>query len=91
MADTVEHGGLKINQELYDFINSEVMPGTGVDQTSFWDGFATIVHDLTPENRALLAKREDMQSKIDAWHRENRANGMDMDAYKAFLLSLIHI
>ncbi|MEP1444101.1 MAG: malate synthase G [Hyphomicrobiales bacterium] len=85
MADTVEHGGLKINQELYDFINSEVMPGTGVDQTSFWDGFATIVHDLTPENRALLAKREDMQSQIDAWHRDNRANGMDMDAYKAFL------
>ena len=85
MADTVEHGGLKIDQALFDFINKEVMPGTGVDQEKFWDGFAAIVHELTPENRALLAKRDDMQLKIDAWHRENRANGMDMDAYKAFL------
>ena len=85
MADTVEHDGLKIDQALFDFINSEVMPGTGVDQAKFWDGFAAIVHELTPENRALLAKRDDMQLKIDAWHRDNRANGMDMDAYKAFL------
>lgn len=85
MAKTVDHGGLKIDQALYNFINDEAMPGTGVDKPKFWDGFAAIVHDLSPENRTLLEKRDDLQAKIDAWHRDNRDGHFDMDAYKAFL------
>ena len=85
MSNTVDHGGLKIDQALYDFINQDAMPGTGVDKDAFWDGFAAIVHDLAPENKALLNKREELQSKIDAWHRENRNAHTDLAAYKDFL------
>ena len=61
MADP---GGLKVAQELYDFVNGEVMPGTGVDQDGFWNGFGQMVHDLAPRNRALLKKRDDLQEAI---------------------------
>jgi len=85
MSNTVEHGGLTIDRALYDFINTEAMPGTGVAAQAFWDGFAALVHDLAPKNRALLEKRESLQAKIDAWHQQNRADHFDMATYKAFL------
>ena len=85
MSNTVEHGGLKIDQALYDFINSEAAPGTGVEPKTFWDGFADLVHDLAPKNRALLEKREALQKTIDRWHKENRTSHFDMDAYRAAL------
>lgn len=85
MSKTVEHNGLKIDQALYEFINTEAMPGTGVDAQAFWDGFADIIHDLAPKNRALLAKRDAIQATIDTWHKENRDGHFDMNVYKAFL------
>ena len=85
MSNTVEHDGLKIDQALYDFINSDAIPGTGIDSQSFWDGFANLVHDLGPTNRALLEKREALQETINAWHKENRAGHFDMNDYKAYL------
>ncbi|MEP3264609.1 MAG: malate synthase G, partial [Hyphomicrobiales bacterium] len=85
MSNTVEHDGLKIDQALYDFINNEAILGTGVDSQTFWDGFANLVHDLAPTNRALLEKREALQETINAWHKENRAGHFNMNDYKAFL------
>lgn len=79
-----ERNNLKINQELYDFLVNEALPGSGVDENRFFEQFSALIHDLAPKNKELLAKRDDLQSKIDEWHRENGAPH-DLDAYKSFL------
>ncbi len=84
MTDRIDIDGLKIAPELHDFVVNEALPGTGVDAAKFWTAFADMVHDLAPKNRALLAKRDAMQEKIDAWHRDNGAPA-DLAAYTAFL------
>ncbi|MFZ2100859.1 MAG: malate synthase G [Oricola sp.] len=85
MAGTVTINGLTIDKGLYDFITDEAMPGTGVKAEAFWPAFAAIVHDLAPKNRALLARRDDLQAKLDAWYRGHREDGYEMPEYKAFL------
>ncbi|WP_193174185.1 malate synthase G [Oricola nitratireducens] len=85
MAETVTIDGLTIDKGLYDFITDEAMPGTGVKAKDFWPAFAAIVHDLAPKNRELLAKRDDLQAKLDAWYRDHREDGYEMPEYKAFL------
>lgn len=84
MTDRVEIAGLRIARELHDFVVNEALPGTGIAADAFWNGFSAIVHDLAPKNRALLAKRDAMQEKLDAWYRANGAP-IDMEAYKTFL------
>jgi malate synthase len=84
MTDRIAIDGLRIARELYDFVNNEAMPGTGVKAEEFWSGFSNIVHDLAPKNRALLKKRDDIQEKIDAWHRKH-PGPVDLKDYKAFL------
>ncbi|WP_411036176.1 malate synthase G [Shinella sp. BYT-45] len=79
-----EKAGLSIDSALYDFIVEEALPGTGVDAERFFADFSAIVHELAPENRALLAKRDALQDKLDAWYRKNGAPS-DMAAYEAFL------
>jgi malate synthase len=88
MANMVQVGGLKIADELYRFINEEAIPATGVDAAALWAGFDAIVHELGPKNRALLAKREEIQAQIDAWHKANPGKYTDMAAYKAFLTEI---
>jgi len=83
MTERIQAGGLQVAKELYDFINDKAIPGTGVDQASFWANFDELVHDLAPKNKALLAKRDDIQAKVDAFHNENKT--LDAAAYKAFL------
>src|SRR5271165_1514493 len=83
--DHVEAGGLRIARVLHDFITTEAMPGTGVDPAGFWSGFAALVRDLAPRNRALLTTRDEMQAAIDAWHRARRGRPIDPVAYQAFL------
>ena len=83
--DKVEAGGLKVAKALYDFINGEALPGTGVTADQFWSGLGAIIHDLAPRNRALLARRDELQAKIDAWHKANPARPIDRAAYKTFL------
>ena len=77
--------GLQVSDELMNFVNNEVLPGTGVDQDHFWSGFAAAVEEMAPENRALLQKREDLQKAIDAWLIDHRGSDFDADAYTAFL------
>ena len=84
MSSAIEIDGLTIATGLHDFVVGEALPGTGVNAEAFWAGFSALVHDLAPRNRALLAKRDALQAKIDAWHRDNGAPH-DMAAYKAFL------
>jgi malate synthase len=83
MTDRIQAGGLQVAKELYDFINEKAIPGTGVDQDTFWANFDELVHDLAPKNKALLAKRDDIQAKVDAYHNENKT--LDAAAYKTFL------
>ncbi|MEO3997577.1 malate synthase G [Mesorhizobium sp. CAU 1732] len=84
MNNRVETSGLEVAAELHRFVEKEALPGTGVDAAAFWSGLAALAHDLAPKNRALLAKREDLQRKIDDWHRKNGAPS-DMAVYEAFL------
>ena len=77
--------GLKIDAELYRFVEAEALPGTGLDAAAFWAGFAAIFRDLTPKNRALLAERDRLQSQIDAWHKKHAGKPVDPAAYETYL------
>ncbi|MCH2250241.1 MAG: malate synthase G [Cognatishimia sp.] len=81
----INKNGLQVAAEYVDFIENEALPGSGVTADAFWAGLSALVHNFGPENRALLQKREDIQSKIDAWHMSNKGQAFDFDAYKAFL------
>ncbi|MBB5187630.1 malate synthase [Zhongshania antarctica] len=86
----VQHAGLQIADVLYRLVNEEVAPGTGISSTQFWDAMAAVIKDLAPKNRALLAKREQIQAQIDDWHRANRGQ-FDAAKYKAFLTEINYL
>ena len=88
MTARTQINGLHVDSALATFITTEALPGTGVDPAAFWSGFAALLADLTPKNRALLAKRNDLQARIDAWHRDHRKQVHDHEAYKAFLAEI---
>jgi malate synthase len=77
--------GLQVATELFDFINSRVLPGTGVSSDTFWQGFDAIVADLAPKNAALLAERDRLQTELDTWHKANPGPITDMAGYRKFL------
>jgi len=85
MTDRITVGGLQVAKELYDFVNEKAIPGTGVDQDKFWAEFSAIANELAPKNKALLAKRDDLQAKIDAYHTERKGQPLNFAEYKSFL------
>ena len=88
MTTRIQRGSLAIDQILFNFIET-ALPGTGLDSDTYWKNFEQVVLDLTPKNKALLAKRDDLQAKIDAWHQANKS--ADFAAYKAFLVEIGYI
>ncbi|MBC7750125.1 MAG: malate synthase G, partial [Candidatus Saccharibacteria bacterium] len=80
----VQKGKLEVAQELYDFIENDALPNTGVTSEGFWSGLEGIVADLTPKNKALLAKRDDLQAQIDSYYANGGA-AKSFAEYKAFL------
>ncbi|MBC3376989.1 malate synthase G [Pseudomonas sp. SWRI92] len=85
MTEHVQVGGLQVAKVLFDFVNNEAIPGTGLTADAFWAGADKVIHDLAPKNKALLAKRDDFQAQIDAWHQARADQAHDAVAYKAFL------
>ncbi len=85
MTVRIQQGKLAIAKELYDFIENEALPGSGLDSETYWKNFEQVVVDLSPKNKALLAKRDELQAKIDEWHRNNK---FELNAYKAFLTEI---
>ena len=86
-ARTQVHG-LQVANELHQFINSEVLPGTGVAPEAFWKGFDAVVADLAPKNAALLAERDRLQKELDTWHQANPGPIQDMAGYRNFLTQI---
>ena len=87
----IEKNGLKISNILFNFINNEVIPGTGIQPDKFWDGFEKIVHELAPINRSLIEKRENIQKKIDEWHKQKKGKEFNKKEYTEFLKSISYI
>ena len=81
----IQEHGLQVAAPLHAFIVDEALPGTGVPAEAFWAGFAALVGELTPRNKALLARRDELQAQIDAWHAEHMGAAPDAAAYEAFL------
>ena len=79
---------LQVDCELKDFIEREALPGTGIEAEHFWKGFDALVNDLAPQNSALLAERERLQTELDHWHRAHPGPVRDMPAYQEFLESI---
>jgi len=85
MANYVDRAGLKVAGELADFVELRVLPGTGLAADAFWSGAAAIFARFAPRNRDLLARREELQTAIDSWHRARAGQPHDAAAYRAFL------
>ncbi|MFJ5769917.1 malate synthase G [Psychrobacillus sp. NPDC093180] len=83
MEDYVKVGNLHVATVLYEFINLEALPGSGVDLHQFWSDFERLIIDLVPKNKKLLKHRETIQQKINKWHKENK--NFDMKSYQSFL------
>jgi malate synthase len=85
MKERIEKYGLRVARSLHDMIEREALPGTGIAPERFWRGLSELIHGMGPRNRELLAHRDALQSKIDAWHRERAGRAHDPAAYKVFL------
>ena len=89
MADErVTAVSLSISKTLFEFVNKEVIPGTGLSPYGFWGGVRKILAEFSPDNSALLQKRDDLQAKIDQWHRTHKGKHNDIAAYKKFLFEI---
>ena len=89
MTERVTVGNLRVAKVLYDFINNEALPGTGIDPDSFWAGADKVVTDLAPQNQDLLARRDELQAQIDTWHRQHGSSSRSTPtAYKQFLTEI---
>ena len=85
MSQHTSVANLSVSTELYNFINEEAIPGTGLNTKQFWVQLDQLIHDLMPKNAALLIQREKLQSQIDQWHIQHRDAGFDFTDYKNFL------
>ena len=88
MTARIQKGGLQIAESLYELVAQQMAPGTGIDADAFWASFEEILNDLAPKNKALLAKRDDLQAQIDAWHMAGEGVPHDPVAYKSFLTEI---
>ena len=84
MSQRIEESGLQVAKPIHNLVNQAILPGTGVSEAAFWSGFAAILAEFGPRNKALLDKRDQLQAQIDQWHSANN-DGFEFAQYKAFL------
>jgi len=85
MTQRVQQGSLQVDENLWRLVNDEIAPETGIDPVQFWQGFEEAIYELAPKNKALLAKRDDLQSQLDHWYLSHREEEHDAEAYRQFL------
>ncbi len=90
MTLRVDRYGLQVDANMVEFINAQALPGSGVEENAFWQGFSKLVHDLAPVNAALLKKRDDLQVLVDGWCKAN-AGHINSMAQEAFLREIGYI
>ncbi|MGP1352447.1 MAG: malate synthase G [Parasphingopyxis sp.] len=88
MSDYVDRAGLRVAANLAELVETEALDGLDIAPDAFWQGMADIYRDFAPENRALLEKREELQSQIDAWHDARKGQPIDQAEYQAFLTEI---
>ncbi|MGZ0085536.1 malate synthase G [Caldibacillus thermoamylovorans] len=87
MGEYVQKGNIQVAKVLYDFVNEALLPNSGVDQDKFWRDFGALIADLTPRNKALLARRDEIQTQLNEWHKAHRGR-FDFNEYKSFLTDI---
>ena len=87
----IKINNLQVDEHLFRFVNEEAIPGTNINIDKFWNGFDKVVHSLTPINKELIEKREEIQKKIDKWHLSSKGAAFDKDQYFNFLKSINYI
>lgn len=85
MTEYITVAGVQIHPMLYQFVNEEVIPGTGVNAQQYWSGVGNLITELAPRNQSLLQRRDQLQAQIDQWHQQHRNKPFDLTAYKSFL------
>jgi malate synthase len=85
MTERIEKFGLAVDRVLHDMLENEALPGSGVASDTFWKALSDLLHELAPKNRALLARRDELQAKIDQWHLDRKGKPIDPAEYQAFL------
>lgn len=88
MNERVSIGGMQIDSSLYQLVKDEIAPGTGINCDEAWHNFASIIDEFTPINRELLARRDELQARIDAWHLQHKNQALDKKAYKQYLYNI---
>ncbi|MBU1606036.1 MAG: malate synthase G [Alphaproteobacteria bacterium] len=88
MNDYTTRAGIEVDTALAEFLENEVLASLDCDAEAFWSGCADLLGRFVPRNRELLAKREELQARIDAWHRERTGQPHDADSYRAFLAEI---
>tara|TARA_B100000686_G_C16794804_1_gene981485 strand:- start:2130 stop:4280 length:2151 start_codon:yes stop_codon:yes gene_type:complete len=84
----IKINNLSVSKKLSNFVNNELLKGTGISTEKFWLGFDKAVHELTPKNKQLLEFRETLQQEIDLWHKKNKSKEFDFNQYQKFLLEI---
>ena len=82
---------LKVSEDLLSFVNNELLKDTGITPEKFWSGFDKAVHDLAPKNKELLKIRENLQNKINEWHKKNKGIEIEIEEYKNFLKEIDYL
>ena len=82
---------LKIDSNLFNFVNTEILPGIDIQQDQFWKNFSSIIQELDPINKTLLEKRKNLQLKLDNWHETNKGKEIDIHEYKQFLSDINYL
>jgi len=91
MNQRIAVANIQVDQELFDFIEHEVLPESNIAPTEFWQSFSNLINELSPENKALLATRDSMQLQIDQWHQQHQGDNFNFQNYKAFLKDINYL